>query len=415
MPLRRRPFRVMTAPGLARASVVAAFGLLLLAASPPAQAQYDGPSIMNWRASIPQEARPRRAAPAYRARRRSDTVMPRLSPALRYEDDSALGLHMPPLMVSVPIQAEPTAPRLAIIGDSMAEALGFGFDADPGIKASYHVLQRTSSASGLVRDDYFNWPEALSRLLAENPGLSALMIMVGLNDRQALRIGEISHEPLTDPWRENYKSRVDALLTRARDARIPVIWVGLPPMRTAKLSSELTAIGQIVRERVAVFGQTFVETSDAFMDAAGAFSATGPDIIGDIVRLRGPDGIHFTPAGQRKLAFFVERPLRRVLGDLNASAVAPAVAALPAPSIVSPVAPESISLAIPSSLPRDPVIALPLRPAIGERRTLGEARQAGQLLRAGPPVYADPTAKNLFDRGLVPEPRPGRHDDHNWR
>ncbi|CAN1536051.1 Protein of unknown function DUF459 [Rhabdaerophilaceae bacterium] len=405
-------------------AVASAVFAVLFTGSRWAVAQFDGPSVMNWRAGSPEQSVQRRAAPTYRARRRGDQISPRLSSpgssAGRLEDDSALGLHMAAPRVPVPVIADPSAPRLAIIGDSMAEALVFGFEADPGIRAAYSLVKRTHSSSGLVRDDFFNWPENLSRLIAENPGLAGLVIMIGLNDRQAIRGRDATHEPLSDGWREDYKTRVDALLTRARDARIPVFWVGLPQMRTARLSSELAAIGEIMRERVAVFGQTFVETTDAFSDAVGGFSATGPDIIGDIVRLRGPDGIHFTPAGQRKLAFFVERPMRRVLGANTVSAV-PAVANAPVPAIATPgpmaepTPAEAISLAIPVIIPRDPVIALKMRPPIGERHLLGEVRQAGQLLRAGPPSYADVTAKNLFDRGLAPEARPGRSDDHSWR
>jgi hypothetical protein len=36
------------------------------------------------------------------------------------------------------------------------------------------------------------------------------------------------------------------------------------------------------------------------------------------VRLRGSDGINFTKAGKRKLAFYVEKEIRRLLGDAAA-------------------------------------------------------------------------------------------------
>lgn len=368
---------------------------------------------MDWRASLPRAQPSRQSAPTYRPRRRTDAVV-------RYPDDSTLGLHMPALRVDVTIPPDPTAPKLAIIGDSLAEALAFGFDGDANIKAGYRWIERTRSASGLVRDDYFDWPKTLAGLLAEHTDLSAVIIMIGLNDRQGLRAGDITHEPLSDPWREEYRKRIDAILTLAREARVPLVWVGMPLMRAPKLSAELASINAMIRDRVSVFGQHFVETADAFADASGAFSATGPDVIGDNVRLRGPDGIHFTPAGQRKLAFFVDRPLRRIIGDRST----PAMASLPQPINLPPAAgnpsitpPVQIpgTFTAPSIVLRDTIQLGPVRAPIGERRALGEPRQAGSLLNAGAPAYGETANSNLFDRGLAPDARPGRADDHGWR
>jgi hypothetical protein len=395
-----------------RTMLASSLFLVLYAFAPaafgPAHAQ-DGPAIMNWRLALPQQqAAPRqRSSTAYRARSRSNPVVE------RFQDDSELGLHMPPLRVQTPLLADVMAPRIAIVGDSLAEALVFGVEGDVGIRTSYNIVQKTSSASGLVREDYFHWPKTITGLLQEHRDLAGLVVMVGLNDRQAIRLGEVSHEPLSDAWREEYKKRIDAILTSAREAKVPVIWVGLPTMRLPRLSSDLAAISFMIRERVAVFGQTFVETADAFADANGAFTANGPDVMGDTVRLRGADGIHFTPAGQRKLAFFVDRPLRRLILDRAPPAPSPALAALPPTNLPTPPTPSEVVL--PSLTLREPVISIPIRPAIGERRALGEIRQSGQIQGAGRPEFADPTSRNLFDRGLAPDARPGRADDHGWR
>lgn len=384
---------------------------LLLPYDAPRQAMAEE-SVMNWRATLPQ-ARSRPEAPTYRARRRIDA-------APRYQDDAALGLHMPALKLDVPIVADPNAPLIAILGDSLADALHFGFEGDSGLKSAYRLLHRTSSASGLVREDYFSWPKTIATLFAEHRDISALVLMVGLNDRQVIRAGEQTLEPLSEPWREDYRKRVDAILTLARDAKVPVFWVGLPLMRSPKLSDDLVALNTLIRERVAIFGQTYVDIVDAFADAAGGFSATGPDVIGDIVRLRGPDGIHFTPAGQRKLAFFVDRALSRLPNERPQ----PSVAALPLPSpsvAPQPSNPLPQPVRLPSTLgtnwnaaPGGIVIA-PMRPAVGEVRPVSPARQANTLAERPAPAYGDNVNRNLFDRGLAPAARPGRSDDYSWR
>jgi uncharacterized protein len=390
-----------------------ALSALLRPETGPAPAQAEE-SVMNWRATMP-VVRSEPQAPTYRPRRRIGQSQ---APRSQFMDDSALGLHMPPLKVEVPIVADANAPLIGILGDSLADALHSGFDGDPGLKGGYRLLLRTSRASGLVREDYFSWPRATATLMAEQPELSALVVMVGLNDRQSLRAGEQNLEPLSEPWREEYRKRVDAILALAREAKVPVFWVGLPLMRSPKLSEDLMALNTLVRERVAIFGQTFVDTVDAFADASGAFSATGPDVIGDIVRLRGPDGIHFSPAGQRKLAFFVDRALRR----LPAERAQPEMASLPplSPAVTpDPVAPPPLRLpanlaplghATPGTL-----VFAPARPAIGAVHPVSPVTQASTLVERANPAYGDEVNRNLFDRGLAPPARPGRSDDYGWR
>ncbi|MFN3483173.1 MAG: DUF459 domain-containing protein [Rhabdaerophilum calidifontis] len=369
------------------------------------------PSVQPWRVISLPRAQPQRAAPqTYRPRRRYDR--PGLAPA--FPEDWTLGLVMPPVTApdagtagAAPAIPDSLKPQVLVIGDSLADALVAGFEADPAAKADLLFRHKSISASGLVRGDYHDWPKTLAALLAETPKPAALVVMLGLNDRQPIRAGDQTLEPLSEPWRDAYRKRIDAIIDRAQQARVPLVWVGLPVMRSPRLSAELAMLNEMIRERVTAVGETFVETFDGFSDQAGGFTASGPDIIGDIVRLRGPDGIHFSPAGQRKLAFFVEKPLRRRLGDRPGAEPQPAMATLP----VAPGAGQIPAVAPPPL----PAPAIRLRDPIGEMRPLSPPASAATLTsrRSNPP--ADPATRDLFDRGLAPEPRPGRADDFRWR
>lgn len=401
-----------------RAFAAAMMLLALLAAPwmPQAWAESE-PGVQAWRVIQPaQRATPDKPQPqTYRARKRYDRPAPLMIP-----DDWTLGLVMPPIsapgaapaLAASPATAEAPRLRILVIGDSLGDALASGLEADPGIKADMLVKQKTVSASGLVREDFHDWGKVLPPLLAESPRPDALIVMLGLNDRQVMRQGDQTLEPLSEAWREAYRKRIDALIERAQAARVPLIWVGLPVMRSPKLSTELAIINEMIRDRVGSAGETFVETFDGFSDQSGGFAAMGPDVLGDNVRLRGPDGIHFSPAGQRKLAFFVEKPLRKRLGDRpGAPEPQPAVATLPAPTVAKPgeislpaIAP--IALPAPEIRPRDP---------IGEVRPLTQPTSANALVGRRAEPLRDPAARDLFDRGLAPAPRPGRADDFRWQ
>ena len=62
---------------------------------------------------------------------------------------------------------------------------------------------------------------------------------------------------------------------------------------------------------------------DGFVDEDGRFAQSGPDFEGQTRRLRAGDGVHFTQAGARKLAHFVEREIDRWLSARAATAALP--------------------------------------------------------------------------------------------
>lgn len=320
-----------------------AVGLLVLIVSgPDARAQGDGSSVY---ATIPkgQSTRGpldwligRRAAPEvqtaprvdsrarnYQPRRRS-TPLPRPGP-----DSGAMigpvdpnmpqdpGLPpfgdsgSPPAVVpAVPAQAPV---NVAIIGDSLSVFLAQGLQEIYADRPHVVLHKRNREASGLVREDYYDWPKSLREYLATTSGLDALVVMLGSNDRQQLRDELGVHDPRTERWREIYIRRVDGLMSIAKDKSIPLIWVGLPVMRSEKYSADLSAFNDLFRARAQALGVTFVDVWEAFTGEDGSYTVSGPDVDGDIVRLRSADGVHFTKAGARKLAFFADRELQKLI------------------------------------------------------------------------------------------------------
>src|SRR5690606_38272764 len=121
------------------------------------------------------------------------------------------------------------------------------------------------------------------------------------------------HEFRSDRWVELYAKRVDELITVLKSERVPVIWVSLPPIRGPKSRADLSAINDIFRAEAQTTGMAFVDIWEGFLDESGDFSSYGPDVIGQVRRLRSSDGVFFTKAGARKLAHFVDREIKRLL------------------------------------------------------------------------------------------------------
>jgi hypothetical protein len=84
----------------------------------------------------------------------------------------------------------PPSTTVVVIGDSMADWLGYGLDELYADQPEIGVERKIRAASGLVRYDTKNetldWPQAIKEALA-NEKPNAIVVMLGLNDRLPLR------------------------------------------------------------------------------------------------------------------------------------------------------------------------------------------------------------------------------------
>ena len=125
----------------------------------------------------------------------------------------------------------------------------------------------------------------------------------------------VNYEFHTDKWTEAYTKRVDEMIAALKAKGVPVLWVGLPALRT-RTTSDITYLDEVLWARAAArAGIVYVDVWDGFVDDQGRFAVQGPDFEGQIRRLRAGDGVHFTKAGAVKLAHYVEHDLRRVMSD----------------------------------------------------------------------------------------------------
>jgi uncharacterized protein len=347
----------------------------------------------------------------------------------------------------------PPTTTVVVIGDSMADWLGYGLDELYADQPEIGVERKIRAASGLVRYDAKNealdWPQTIKDALAsEKP--NAIVVMLGLNDRSSLRdksppppnakrAGEPaqpanqaanqpaaqapqekaaapvdseappqaaaqvdtsrpvpggSYEFHTDPWAMLYAKRIDDMIAALKSKGVPIVWVGLPAIRGTKSTGDMSYLDELYRERAEKAGIVYVDIWDGFVDDQGRYAVQGPDFEGQIRRLRAADGVHFTKAGAVKLASYVDRELRRVMS----THVAPV--ALPAPET----APKSGTVGA--------------RPDVGPVVPLSSSEaESGDLVGAGGrtnAAIADPTAAKVLNRG-DPLPAPaGRADDFSW-
>jgi uncharacterized protein len=314
---------------------------------------------------------------------------PRRKKSVSPSDPAATG-------AEIEVAKQPDAKKVLVVGDFMASALADGlvvaFASDPGIVIEKH----TDGSSGLVRNDHLDWPTELATIIAETKP-AIVVIMLGANDRQQMVVAGKREKFQTEPWKAEYEKRIAAIIDIARQTRVPFVWTGLPAFSSPSLSADAATLNNYYRSKAEFAGGEFVDIWDGFADENGKFIASGADIDGQPVRLRGSDGLSLTKAGKRKIAFYIEKPIRKLIGS-----------ELPAISTLRPAISTDTAAATPTIAD---VVSVPPISLLDP-----ELDGGSQLLDAAtvPKANGNSPRDRLIEKGETVTPPAGRIDDFKW-
>jgi hypothetical protein len=199
--------------------------------------------------------------------------------------------------------------RVLVLGDALGEGLWTGLYRNFEDDNTIEFVKHTRGNGGLLSG---SWESDLNDALKDGTYQIAV-VMYGANDDQSIKVGKDWVKVGTDPWRQAYGERVEAVIKKLRAANLAVYWVGLPIMRSPTQSADAEFMNQIFREKTFINGAKYIDVWNGFMDEGGRFSAYGPDMTGQAKRLRADDGVLFTMRGNVKLASYVEKELRHDL------------------------------------------------------------------------------------------------------
>jgi hypothetical protein len=312
----------------------------------------------------------------------------------------------------------PPAEMVLVVGDSFAEWLAYGLEEVFAEMPQIGIVRKIKQDLGLVRDDPRldapEWTQAVKDLLPATEKPNVIIVMLGVNDRAPLRERapsakesvsssdnahgaprqppSASYEFHTDKWAELYSKRIDDMIAALKTRGVPIIWVGLPAIRGAKSTTDMSYLDELYRARTDKAGIAYVDIWDGFVDDQGRYAQDGPDFQGQTRRLRTYDGVNFTKYGAEKLGHYVEHELRGVLS----SHVVPV--ALPGAEEQSPA--------------KDAAVG---RPAIGPVLPLNAIGQEknGELLGAA----SHPAEQEAYPRAMPGDAiaaARGRADDFSW-
>ncbi|HEX4015732.1 MAG TPA: GDSL-type esterase/lipase family protein [Frankiaceae bacterium] len=186
------------------------------------------------------------------------------------------------------------APRhqsVIIAGDSIPEDLGPMITRTlDGPLFSGHT--ESHPITGLVRDDYYDWPAQTAKIAAEHP--DTVIMMIGGNDNQPMKPqGSAAYaQPATPAWDAEYARRAGLVMDALRNGGVHrVYWLTLPTTDIPSMNGAVSAMGQAIRTAAKSRPSVTVYDTDVLLGGNA-----GTPIAHQ------PDGIHLSTLGSQMIS-----------------------------------------------------------------------------------------------------------------
>jgi uncharacterized protein len=238
------------------------------------------------------------------------SLRPRLSPdpGVRPSAQAVPSYAVPAVagpLVHRPTKAHPL--RILAVGDSIGEDLAIGLGRALSGRRSFVLRTDARQATGLARPDYFDWAYQIA-IDVRDFRPDVVVAAFGANDGQSFLAGGRGVRLGSPEWRRIYRRRVGRVMAEVAASGRPLIWVGMPPMGSRRLSQNMGMIDALVRAEAPRHpGVTYVDSWRLFAGPGGGYSAYLSTPSGRKQLVRTSDGIHLTAAGLDRLANAVLR------------------------------------------------------------------------------------------------------------
>ena len=190
--------------------------------------------------------------------------------------------------VRIPTAAQPL--KVLVAGDSLVGWVAPALEeelADQPVE----VIDDWKGSTGLVRDDFFDWPARIEDDMAEHDP-DVVVLGFGGNDTQGITTDDGVYALGTPEWEAEYQRRVGQVLDLIEAPGRTVYWIGLPLTRSEAIEDlrpvMTEAIGAEIDDRPWAH---LIDTRDA-LAPDGTFVSQLPGDDGQLVTTMAPDDIH---------------------------------------------------------------------------------------------------------------------------
>jgi uncharacterized protein len=225
--------------------------------------------------------------------------------------------------------------KLWVGGDSVGGSFGVQMQPIADSTGLFDATLDYQLGTGLIRPDYFNWPEHFAKDVLPNQDPDVVVAMFGANDDQNLESDGRVIPKYSAEWYVEYRRRVGATmdLLESPDNDRLVVWVGAVPAGPGSNISNMDVLNYIYWSEART--RPWVSYVDTFAVLGGPDQQFAKDVLFADGKTRGPyqkDNLHLSTWGAQRLSWATIANIGRLV-DLGASLV-------PSPSLAETAPPE---------------------------------------------------------------------------
>jgi uncharacterized protein len=213
--------------------------------------------------------------------------------------------------------------KLWVGGDSVGGSFGVQMQPIADSTGLFDATLDYQLGTGLIRPDYFNWPEHFAKDVLPNQDPDVVVAMFGANDDQNLESDGRVIPKYSAEWYSEYRRRVGATmdLLESPDNDRLVVWVGAVPAGPGSNISNMDVLNYIYWSEART--RPWVSYVDTFAMLGGPDQQFAKDVLFADGKTRGPyqkDNLHLSTWGAQRLSWATIANIGRIV-DLRASLV----------------------------------------------------------------------------------------------
>ncbi len=189
-------------------------------------------------------------------------------------------------------------------GDSMMQGVA------PHVKSALYKkykikgIDLSKQSTGLTYSSFFNWPKTVKQTLKKHKNIGLMVMFLGPNDPWNMPNpkGGKYLKFQSAAWENVYRNKIRQIIDLAKKHQVQIIWLGVPDMRKKKLNKGVRYLNTLYQSEVKKAGGIYLPTQFLLAGKESGYSKYAMSKTHKKVAVRTNDGIHFTVAGQKKIA-----------------------------------------------------------------------------------------------------------------
>lgn len=169
-----------------------------------------------------------------------------------------------------------------------------------GIKS----IDLSKQSTGLAYSSFFDWQKTIEKTLKKHKKIGLLVIFLGPNDPWDMpnpKGGKYLRFKSSE-WENIYRKKIQNIIKIAKQHNVQVLWLGVPDMRKKKLNTGVRYLNTLYRSEVEKAKATYLPTQFLLTRKTAGYSKYLSTENNQKIAVRTNDGIHFTRAGQKRIA-----------------------------------------------------------------------------------------------------------------